>query len=102
MSGQKNLEETRDEFLRVFGDKCPDLNNILDKTTCGDKAIKAACIVCITKLKEKDTAPFIVALAKASQRISELEQTLSTYEMALKSEGKVPGQLEFDFMKEDA
>ena len=69
MSEQKNFEETREEILRVFGDKCPDLNNVLDKTTGGDKTLKAACIVVISKFKEKDITPLIVALVKASKRM---------------------------------
>lgn len=42
----------------------------------------------------------LATFMSCGKRIMELEQTISTYETALKSEGKVPGQLEFEFKKE--
>lgn len=100
MKNAKEFEEEKKIVMDEFKAKCPKLHDQLLTIFKNDDGLMFRAILNLHKFNDEASFAIALIITSASKRISELEQTLSTYETALKSEENVPGQLEFDFMKE--
>lgn len=99
-------KETIDGIKKTLIDnikkKDADSFNVLLKSFFDDEELLGNFLFLLVDVDRPLCNAILATLMSCGKRITELEQTIASYDLALKSEGKVPGQLEFEFMKEEA